>query len=491
MSITNNVISRPVEIVSDIKTILGIDGDLKSLCQSSLVKMSSKYKPTDFPGPGFELGSDGIETFWRGNPKNGVYCGCGWSMSAMELNLSATVTTVNGHTMTLNNYLEGSVSYPYAILDHAAGALISGSSKVSPNIGRQTDFYRYTHNNPRYNYGNYPFRVSCSLPQSDGRNVIDAGAIVTYDYESIADGVGAWLGMKDLFCMETDLRMGQNAGASMTIGSNTGIRFFGVMVWCPRSGKSIIARSAITTVDNTPDTVSGNIFMRAVYFPISSVVDANGTLGFKYGDTVYVVPFILAKNVTPKYEFFAMNQFGNAFTSKALLDSSASPSYTNMHITQIIGTITCAYVSSRTFDIYFNANSNLALTCAGYSNIGTNRIFFTQDTLEIVPGDATGYVESLQSATLGSVLDSNSGYRYSSFSSNTGDGSTIVNGGIGYNYLRTRMRFTGTGTSAKVAVSIPVWQNDGNNGMIRKYFDLVFTINPRNTSTFTATASAS
>jgi hypothetical protein len=492
MAVSSGVMNYPVS-VADVKGTLGLSSDdVKTLCQSNIVKMTSKYKPTDYTGIGFALNTEGIELAWRGTPKNGLYIGCGFTMPAMVVSPSAIVSTTNGN-MTLSTYLEEVASYPYAILDYAAGSLVTDSTRGTITVGRLSDFYRYTHNSPHYNYGSYPFSVSCSLPQAGGKNVIDAGAIITYDYENIADGIGAHLGVKDFFTMVSDNRMGSYFGSQIKLGGDNGVvgyKFFGVMVWCPRSGKSVISRSAISRIDNTNDPVSGNPFMRAVFFPTLSLVDTDGTKGFKYGDTVRVMPFILAKNTTPNYVFYAMNQFTNVCLTKELLGASAEPTYSNLRITKITGTLTFAYVSSREFDIYFNASNSVSITCANYISGAANRIYYTVNMIDVVPNDSTGYVQDILSATLGNSYDDKSGYRYSTFTSNSGNGANLVSSGLGYNYMRTRIKFSGSGSSAKVAVSIPVWQNNGSTSMTSKYFTLVFTIDPRNTSTFTATAEA-
>lgn len=491
MSHSNGVIAAPVSM-SDIQQVLSVSSStsLTSLCRSTIVKMTSKYKPTDFSELRYTLNIDNRDLAWRGAPKNALYIGCGFSMPCIVLSPSTTVTTTN-QTMTLQAYLEGSSIYPYALFDYSAVSMIAPSSKATVSLCSQADFYRYTHNSPHYNYsGSKPFTVSCSLPQAEGRNVIDAGAIITYDYDSIEDGIGAHLGVKDFFTMESDSRMGQYSGMTMTIGSYTGLKFFGVMVWCPRTSKCVISRIALSVINKENDPVSGNPFMRAVFFPTSSLVDDTGTKGFKYGDNVYVIPFILAKNTTPNYVFFGMNQFGTTYLAKTLLGSSAAPSYTNMRITKITGTLTYSYVSAREFDFYFNTSGNVTISCAGYLSGAANRIYYTLDTLYIIPGDSTGYVQSVVSATLGNGYDENSGYRYSTFTSNTGNGSHLVSGGLGFNYMRTRIRFSGSSTSAKVSVSIPVYQNNGGTKMEQKYFTLTFTIDPRSTSTGTVTAEA-
>ncbi len=492
MPVSNNVVNMPVS-VDDIQEVLGATSDsVKPLCQDSHVSMMSKYKPTDFIGGGFAVGTNGIELAWRGNPKDSLYIGCGFSMASLVLDVSTQITSVNDAVMSLYNYLEGSTSYPYALISASGGAMTAQSSRISPSYGRLSDFYRYTHNPYYYKYGgSRPFSISCSLPQSGGRNVIDAGAQIFYQYDSVSDGIGAHLGVNDLFSIEYDSRMATFGGQQFNVGTKRAYKFFGVMVWNPRTTTCVISRDAITTIGTTADPVTGLTDARAVFFPTSSLVDGTGSKGFKYGDSVYVLPFILAKNTLNKYVFFGMNIMGMSSTSKTLLDSSSAPSYTNMRVTSLSATITYYRVEDRTYDIYFSSVSSFTFNLSGYRTSADNRIYFTTNQCSILPADSTGNLQSYVTSNYGTNYDAKSGYRYSTFSSNSGNGAHLISGTMSYSGLRSRIQFSGSGTSAKVSVLVPVYQNNGSTGMERKYYNLEFTIDPRKTGTNTATAVAS
>lgn len=495
MAYNNNTkeITAPVSIY-DVRQALGSQSrDLKTLCQSSSIKMYSKYKPTNFAGIGWGLDDKNLEIYFRGAPQNGLYIGCGFNVPAFTLTTTTVVTTGSG-TPTLYEYLEGNVHQPYAILDVDAGACTANATRALPAVGRLTDFYRYTHSSPHYPYsGSIPFMVSCGLPQSGGRNVIDANALIFYQYDNIEGVYGAQLGVKDLLSLDPDSSFKQYAGISMTINGMTGRKFFGVMVWCPRSGKALISQNAITTITADSDSVTGLTYARSIAIPTVGVVDQDGTKGFKFGDTVFVIPFLLAKNITPQYVFHSMNIGGTFSQSVELLGASAPPKVATIHVNSISGTITYSKVDgeARTFQIYFNGNDTLLFNCSGYNSASTmNRLYFYISSIYITPGDETGAMLDQIGVTAGHTLDEKSGYRYSAFSSNSGNGYNLTQTGIGYNYLRSKIRFSGSGSSAIVGIMVGVYHNNGSGTMVRKYFNLNFTINPSNSGTNTATATA-
>lgn len=492
MPVSNNVVNMPVS-VDDIQEVLGATSDsVLPLCQDSHVNPMSKYKPTDYVGGGYAVGTNGLELAWRGNPKSSLYIGCGYDMPSLELDVNTQVTCINGAVMSLYNFLEGSANYSYAIISAVGGALIRPSSRISPSYGRLSDFYRYTHNPYYYKYGgSRPFSVSCSLPQVGGKNVIDASAQIFYQYDSVSDGIGAHIGVNDLFSIEYDSRMATFGGQQFYVGTKRAYKFFGVMVWDTRTSKCIISRDAITTIGTTVDPVTGLADARAVLFETAEVVDDTGSKGFKYGDPVYVLPFILAKNTLNKYVFFGMNILGTSYLQKTLLGNEAPPSYTNMRVTSLSATITYYRVEDRTYDIYFSSVSSFTFNLSGYRTGGKNYIYFTTNQCSILPADSTGNLQSYVTSNYGTSYDGQSGYRYSTFSSNSGNGAQLISGTMSYSGLRSRIQFSGSGTSAKVSVLVPVYQFDGSTGMERKYYNLEFTIDPRKTGSNTATAVAS
>lgn len=490
-------ITAPVSIY-DVRQALGSQStDLKTLCRSSSIKMYSKYKPTNFDGIGWGLNDDNMEIYFRGAPQNGLYIGCGFNVPAFTLAKDTVVTTGDGSTPTLEEYLEGNVHQQYAILENVdAGACTATATRALPSIGRLTDFYRYTHSSPHYPYsGSTPFRVSCGLPQSEGKNVIDANALIFYQYDNIKGVDGAWLGVKDLLSLETDLSFKQYAGASMTINGMTGHKFFGIMVWCQRSNKALISQNAVTTIAANSDSVTGLTYARSIAIPTAGVVDQNGSKGFKFGDPVFLIPFLLAKNTESpmKYVFHSMNIGGTFSQSVNLLGASAPPKVATIHVNSISGTITYSKVDgeARTFQVYFDNNDALRFNCSGYNASNTmNRLYFYISSIYITPGDGTGEMLDQIGVTAGHTLDDQSGYRYSDFSSNRGNGYNLTQTGIGYNYLRSKIRFSGNGSSAIVGIMVGVYHNNGSGTMVRKYFNLNFTINPSNSGTNTVTATS-
>jgi len=489
-------ITAPVSIY-DVRQALGSQStDLKTLCRSSNIKMYSKYKPTNFAGIGWGPKDENLEIYFRGAPQNDLYIGCGFNVPAFVLAKDTVVTTGSG-TPKLSEYLEGNVSQPYAILDDVdADACMDTATRALPAVGRLTDFHRYTHSSPHYPYsGSIPFRVSCGLPQSEGKNVIDANALIFYQYDNIKGVDGAWLGVKDLLSLETDSSFRQYAGASMTINGMTGHKFFGVMVWCRRSRKALISKKAMTTITAERDSVTGLTYARSIAIPTAGVVDENGNKGFKFGDTVFLIPFLLAKNTASpmQYVFHSMNIGGTFSQSVQLLGASAPPKVATIHVNSISGTITYSKVDgeARTFQVYFDNNNALQFNCSGYNAASTmNRLYFYISSIYITPGDGTGEMLDQIGVTAGHTLDEQSGYRYSAFSSNSGNGYNLTQTGIGYNYLRSKIRFSGSGSSAIVGIMVGVYHNNGSDTMVRKYFNLNFTINPSNSGTNTVTATA-
>ena len=482
-------IYSPVSI-ADVNAVLGTSHtDLMTLCKDSNIKWFSKYKPTSYAGVGYPIGSTGLEDYHRGAPINAINFGCGLQVPSFAISASAVVTLYDGSTVALDDYLwRGQGNGQYAILSVNASALANSWSKPNVTYARLTDFYRYSHQTPQYERGTRPFYCSVALPQQAGRLVIDASAQITYNYADIVHGLpslgSAWLGVNSLFCQGSG--QGQYGGVSMTINGYTGIRFFTVIVYCPSTGKMLISREAFKTITTDNDSESGLPYNRNVAIPTYGVVGMN----FPQGSSVIVAPCIVARSIAENYVFFSLNcedTYSRSFTLRG-----DTPIVQAIHINSISATITYARISDRTYDIYFNGASAFTVSCTGASSdTNTNKLFYTGDIMYIGPADATGSMSQQVGLTLGANYDSANGYRFTRVTTNSPQGYVFNGGDVAYNTFRSRMTFSGSGSSALVGISVPVYHNNGSGTMVRKVFNLTFTIDPTKTGTNTATASAS
>lgn len=482
MGYSGGVIYSPVSM-ADVNAVLGRSHtDLMTMCKDEYIKWFSKYKPTSHTGIGF------IDAM-RGAPINGVNFGCGLSVPSFPIDTTATVTLGSGSTISLIQYLEHwQSSYgQYAIVNTNAAALGNKWAKPNITVARLTDFYRYSHLNPQYEYGTRPFSCSVALPQQGGRGVIDASAQIVYNYADKEHGLpnlgSAWLGVNTLFCQDSG--QGEYGGISMTINGYSGTRFFTVIVYCAQTGKMLISRQAFKTITTDADSESGLSYNRYVAIPTSGVVGTN----FPEGSTVLVAPCIMARSTNGNYIFFSLNcveTYSKNFTLR-----SDTPVIQGVHINSISATITYERVSGRTYDIYFSGASAFTVSCSGASSDSDrNKVFYTNNIMYIGPADATGSTSTQSGLTLGAGYDSNNGYRYTNVTSNSPQGYIFNGGNFSPSSFRSRMTFSGSGSSAQVGVSIPVYHNNGSGTMVRKVFNLTFTIDPTKTGSNTASASA-
>ena len=318
--------------------------------------------------------------------------------------------------------------------------------------------------------------------------VIDASAQITYNYNDKANGVGAWLGVNTLFCQGSD--QGQYGGVSTTINGYTGIRFFTVIVYCASTGKMLLSRQAFKTITTDNDSETGLPYNRYVTIPSSGAVGTAANCVAPQGGTVIVAPCIVARNTNGNYVFFSLNC--EATYSKSFTLRSDTPTLQEVHINSISATITYVQVSGRTYDIYFNGASAFTVSCSGASsNTNTNKVFYTSNIMYITPADATGSMSEQIGLTLGSGLDEGNGYRFTRVTTNSPQGYIFNGGNLSSTNFRSRITFSGSGSSAKVGITIPVYHNSGSSTMVRKSFNLTFTIDPTKTGSNTASASAS
>lgn len=489
MAHSNGIITAPVSF-GDVNAVLRTSHtDLKTMCKDSNIKWYSKYKPTSYTGIGFALGTSGIEDYLRGAPINALNFGCGLQVPSTAISAQATVTLGSGSTVSLIQYLEQwQSSYgQYCVLSANVSALANAWAKPNITVGRLTDFHRYTHNSPQYELGDKPFTCSVALPQQEGRLVIDASAQIIYNYNDKANGVGAWLGVNTLFCQGSG--QGQYGGVSMTINGYTGIRFFTVIVYCASTGKMLLSRQAFKTITTDNDSETGLPYNRYVTIPTSGAVGTAANCVAAQGETVIVAPCIVARNTNGNYVFFSLNC--EATYSKSFTLRSDTPTLQEVHINSISATITYVQVSGRTYDIYFNGASAFTVSCSGASsNTYTNKVFYISNIMYITPADATGSMSEQIGLTLGSGLDEGNGYRFTRVTTNSPQGYIFNGGNLSFTNLRSRITFSGSGSSAKVGITIPVYHNSGSSTMVRKFFNLTFTIDPTKTGSNTASASA-
>lgn len=483
MAHSGGKITEPVSF-ADVNYILGTSHtDLGVLCKDSNIKLLSKFKPTDYTGIGNPMIDANFATAqWQGQSltNGGGYIRntCGITIPyfiVQESKLSGEYTFLNGE------------DFPYAINSVRDAKWY----KNTPTVFRLADFWKYTHNTPKYSathYSNSPIYLSNLTLMKASTTQIYATAMMTFQYnDQTEDNVCYWLGLKSLL----DAANGSSSVYNL---------YFGFAILSTSTpNRVVLLNSSEVQIKGGYDSTTGLANTAYVAVEDIQVITGNTSTGFLQTEEVFLVPYIRktvnVNGVNYRYYFMLNVDSSTTAWKRIKINDNTYSSDTNVRLLASGTSITLTYkrISSAngyyTIAFWLNSNSDVSFHCSGYGT-SMNYLYYPSKYTQILPSDGNSTVVNVVNAALGSsqVVEKWDSTR-SVITTEYSTASTIFptwSSETPSAALYTELRFSSSLTSAKISIGFTVLHQE-NSKMVERQVTFVGTINPSTTTTSNST----